>query len=507
MAAANDPPAPPKKRGKSFLPFRRSPRLRDVPEPPPPPQYIAPPCGPEPLYTVADQDMFAHWEGRWYPITILRDSTRQEGSQWMYDVQWEGYTGPEGDAAQNNSSYPEAWIWHRSFVPPSEMVPWARSTSAAKPRAQPTAAPPPKRRTPLRRRPRSASRARAGPTKAGAAKAALPEDAPKLPKWEDDEYQPEAALPRKRPKRAVPVPPENGSNGLPAAVHLVRRLRQAPRSARTPTPATRPRTRASKSSPAEPPRVTAEAAGPAAAAGADSAAVADVADDAAVAAPAPRRFIGPECGPRPAYRPGRRQELMALWRHVWYPVVVLQESTEKVDGQWIYNVRWLQNPQAPGAGAGAEREESDYPEGWIWERRHVPPRQMVPWARNPALTRQALAAALAELRRAKKRGFGDEPLAEVPPVPEPPTARERALAENKCDWQPVVHPSQLSVGMDVRLMAQPVSGYTYQVVECLGQRGKVQDIRGYPPVQVKFETGVSYWCDYQDLEFFGARDW
>eukprot|EP00668_Euglena_longa_P046338 GGOE01062023.1.p1 GENE.GGOE01062023.1~~GGOE01062023.1.p1 ORF type:complete len:558 (+),score=79.89 GGOE01062023.1:61-1734(+) len=471
----------------NFQLLRRSPRLRDTPEAPQQPKYIAPPCGPQPLYSVDDQDMFAQWEGRWYPITILANSTRKEGLQWMYDVRWDGYTGPDGDASQNDSSYPEAWIWHRSFVPRLEIVPWARPRDGDEKLHGRTGNKPARKAT-IPKKPSTAAgrlrRQNPGAAESPDSKVGPVEDCPKRPKWEDDEYQPEEPGRSKRAKTA------EDSDTTAASKELRRSAKPSQTQAKPPPKGRQANSAAAKRSGAVGKRRHTSSSGK------DQAVKAE-------AVVAPRLYIGPECGRRPAYKPGRKQELMALWRNVWYPVVILKESIAKVDGQWMYSILWLENPKAQTAEV--ERDESDYPEGWIWERRHVPLKHMVPWARQQSVAQQALGLVLAELRRSKKRGF--DHVADTAPAPDPPTARERALAENKLGWQPVVHPSQLSIGMDVRLMLEPISGYIYDVRECLGACGKVCGVQGYPPVQVKFETGTSYWCDYQDLEFLGVQDW
>jgi len=168
------------------------------------------------------------------------------------------------------------------------------------------------------------------------------------------------------------------------------------------------------------------------------------------------------------------------------------------------SAKLFQHLVAAIAGPG----DSDYPEGWIWERHLVPTTQIIPWARDSERVRQAVAALVADLENRRRHGDRDTNTEEEDSEsPEEQTPREKALALDQVDWQPIVHPSQLAIGMEIRLRADPVSGYHYEVPQCLGQTGTILRMQGYPPTEVRFADGSLYWCDYQDLEVKAPRDW
>ena len=72
------------------------------------PRFLGPPSGDVPLYNPAThQDMMAHWNGKWYPIVLLREPTLKIDRQWMYDVRWIGYS----NSAESDSGMSRVCFW------------------------------------------------------------------------------------------------------------------------------------------------------------------------------------------------------------------------------------------------------------------------------------------------------------------------------------------------------------------------------------------------------------
>eukprot|EP00993_Chasmostoma_nieuportense_P001511 NODE_2387_length_1191_cov_28.406955_g2273_i0.p1 GENE.NODE_2387_length_1191_cov_28.406955_g2273_i0~~NODE_2387_length_1191_cov_28.406955_g2273_i0.p1 ORF type:complete len:376 (+),score=64.15 NODE_2387_length_1191_cov_28.406955_g2273_i0:22-1128(+) len=73
----------------------------------------------EPLYSVGHSaELFAFWNEKWYPITVVQPAVKDSKGRWQYEIQWAGYED-QGTLEQptNQSTYPESWIWPKKQIP------------------------------------------------------------------------------------------------------------------------------------------------------------------------------------------------------------------------------------------------------------------------------------------------------------------------------------------------------------------------------------------------------
>uniref|UniRef100_A0A7S1IJ15 Chromo domain-containing protein n=1 Tax=Eutreptiella gymnastica TaxID=73025 RepID=A0A7S1IJ15_9EUGL len=489
-------------------------------------KYHAEPSAATPRYTVDSKDVMAFWEragrgGKWYPITIRKNATFKEDGQWMYEVRWEGYNGikrKHAKEATNESTYPEAWIWERKDVPPQdiafEVLPRKKGETITEPPLAPTASP---------TKPSAQVEVRPG-AKAGIAVAQAPAAKKLLPC--SSRPQP-AALESPKPKvpNANPRPPgrppgrpPKGTKGEPRQLQAiphgaVKKQQTAPVSTAT----GRPATKAPQHTPAVPTQTTRKTAQKEKEKEKEEE---EEQDTSSV-------YLDPPSITRPLYSPTTHQYMMAFFRGprypsgMWFPIILLRESTRRNDkGQWMYDVQWI-GYEDSSARNGEASNESEYPENWIWERKDVPPREITPWARKRERVMEIMERALAQLRRPGRppgksrpktsggdtstdgKGPGRASLT-VQPLGAEVGGADRGSRKRRLEgWKPVIHSSELDVGMTVRMRPLPVSGYQYAKPAYFGQRATILCIQGYPPVKCKFQDGGVYWCDYQDLQLFG----